>query len=30
MNELSPVLKRAKTIFDLPTPVLILDRSRLE
>jgi D-serine deaminase-like pyridoxal phosphate-dependent protein len=30
MNELSSVLKRAKTIFDLPTPVLILDRAKLE
>lgn len=30
MNELSQVLKRAKTIFDLPTPVLILDRPKLE
>jgi D-serine deaminase-like pyridoxal phosphate-dependent protein len=30
MNELSSVLKRANTIFDLPTPVLILDRAKLE
>src|SRR5512146_1505539 len=30
MNELSPVLKRAKTIFDLPTPVFTLDRPKLE
>jgi len=30
MNELSPVTRRAETIFDLPTPALILDRQRLE
>ncbi|HEX3422897.1 MAG TPA: alanine racemase [Sphingomicrobium sp.] len=30
MDELSPVFAHAKTIFDLPTPALILDRSRLE
>jgi len=30
MNELSPVTQRAETIFDLPTPALILDRRRLE
>jgi D-serine deaminase-like pyridoxal phosphate-dependent protein len=30
MNELSPVLKRAKSIFDLPTPILILDQPKLE
>lgn len=30
MNQLSPVLEHAKTIFDLPTPALILERSRVE
>ena len=30
MNELSPVTRRAETIFVLPTPALILDRQRLE
>lgn len=30
MNELAPVAQRAETIFDLPTPALILDRRKLE
>lgn len=30
MNELSSVLRRPETILDLPTPALILDRSKLE
>lgn len=30
MNETSQVLRQAKTIFDLPTPFLILDRPKLE
>ena len=30
MNEISQVLRQAKTIFDLPTPFLILDRPKLE
>ncbi|HET7604927.1 MAG TPA: alanine racemase [Sphingomicrobium sp.] len=30
MNELSAVAQRAETIFDLPTPALLLDRRRLE
>src|SRR5690349_21483468 len=30
MNELSSVTRRAETIFDLPTPALILDRPRLQ
>jgi D-serine deaminase-like pyridoxal phosphate-dependent protein len=30
MNEFSPVAELAETIFDLPTPVLLLDRRKLE
>lgn len=30
MNELSPTLQRFKSILDLPTPALVLDRSKLE
>jgi len=30
MNEIAPVVMQAKTIFDLPTPVLILDLPKLE
>lgn len=30
MNELSPTLQRFNTILDLPTPALVLDRSKLD